>query len=278
MGRAVRRLGNSTNVIHGFIYFVPEAGEEYDKLGLTSFRPQYFGSRAAPMGPVSPGVVLATFFNFAPHAVAEGIPAAWNAASPEALQAARLTAAERVLTRVDGALTASDVAEATEIASAMVAGASMAGRPLAAANAAVDLPDHASTKLWQLITVIREYRGDAHVAALTAAPVSPVEALVLHAATGIVDRRRLQETRGWSDTAWDEAVEHLGARGLVEADGSFTEAGAAFREAIEDQTDQATQRMLDVVGDEQVHRLCDLIQPLRDALIAEGVYPWSSLR
>ncbi len=278
MGRAVRRLGNTTNVIHGFIYFVPEAAEEYEKLGLSSFRPQYFGSRAAPMGPVGAELVLATFFNFSPEAVAEGIPRAWETTSPEALQAARLTAASRVLDRVAGAMSADEIAEASDIASTMVNTTSMAGRPLAAANQSVDAPGDPLTRLWQLITVIREYRGDAHVAALTSSPVSPVEALVLHAATGLVDRPRLQDTRGWSDAAWDEAVDDLHRRGLLHEDGAFSEEGKAFRESIEVQTDLATQPILDAVGDDLVHRLCDLIEPLRDALIAEGVYPWRGLK
>lgn len=278
MGRAVRRLGAITNLIHGFIYFVPEASEEYTKLGPTTFRPQYFGSRAAPMGQVSAEVVVATFFNFCPDAVAEGVGAAWQAASPEAFQAARFTAAERVLGRVGGTLTEAEIAEATEIAATMATNISMAGRPLAAANTAVDLPSDPLTRLWQHITVIREYRGDAHVAALTAAPVGPVEALVLHAATGQVDRQRLQQTRGWSDDAWDSAVLALGGRGFLNSEGEFTDEGTAFREAIEVQTDRATQPMLDVVGDDPVHRLCDLLKPLRDALLAEGVYPWRGLK
>lgn len=278
MGRAVRRLGNAANVVHGFIYFVPEAAEEYERLGLVDFYPQYFGSRAAPMGPVGPETVLATFFNFSPDAVGAGIPLAWETASPQQLQAARFAAAERVLGRVGGILSAAEIDEATEIMSAMVAGVSMAGRPLAAANAGLELPADPLTRLWQLVTVIREYRGDAHVAALTSAPVGPVEALVLHAATGVVDRARLQELRAWSDAAWDGAVAALAERGWVDSDGAFTPEGGTARESIEVQTDHATQPMLDVVGDETVHRLCDLLVPLRDALIAEGVYPWRGLK
>ena len=39
------------NLVHRFVYFVPDAAEEYAALGLTG-RGTYFGSRAAPLGPV----------------------------------------------------------------------------------------------------------------------------------------------------------------------------------------------------------------------------------
>ena len=154
----------------------------------------------------------------------------------------------------------------------------MAGRPLAAANSGIELPDDPLSRLWQLLTVVREYRGDGHVAALVGAGVGPVEALVLHAGTGLVDRQRMQETRAWNDGDWDGAASRLCSLGLIDSGGALTDAGTSFRESIEEQTDRSMAPMLDVVGDERAHRLCDLIEPLRDALIAERVYPWRGLR
>lgn len=40
------RLGSMTNLVHGFIYFAPEASEEFDALGLPADH-HYFASRGA---------------------------------------------------------------------------------------------------------------------------------------------------------------------------------------------------------------------------------------
>ena len=62
------RLGAMTNLVHGFIYFTPEATEEYDALGLPSTH-HYFASRGAALGPVPADVIVATFYNFNPALV-----------------------------------------------------------------------------------------------------------------------------------------------------------------------------------------------------------------
>ena len=74
--------------------------------------------------------------------------------------------------------------------------------------------------LWQALTTLREYRGDGHVAILTAAGLSPVEALVLYAGwQDDVSARFLQATRLWDDDAWEAAMAGLQARGLADDDG-----------------------------------------------------------
>lgn len=271
MKSTVGHLGAVTNMVHGFIYFAPEALEEYQTIGL-GLDHQYFASRAAPMGAVGPELVIATFFNFNPEIVHRAIPSAWDIAGPDQAQAARFRGADRVLSGVTDALSSDDVAEATSIAEAMVNGVGYEGKPLAGANRAVVAPDNELVRLWQLVTTIREWRGDAHVAVLTAAPVTAVEALVLHAATGVVSTEALQATRQWSTEQWDQGVQSLVKRGLVEADGTFTDAGQSFRQAIESDTDRASQPLVDAVGEAATQRLCALLKPLRNALLASGVY------
>jgi helix-turn-helix protein len=97
------KLGAITNLVHGFIYFSPEATEEYTSVGLSKDQ-HYFASRASALGAVSAEVVVATFFNFNPEMVYPAIPAAWDAASPEAVQSARMRAAARTLDRCCPAL------------------------------------------------------------------------------------------------------------------------------------------------------------------------------
>ncbi len=178
------------------IYFVPEAAEEYGRLGIHG-RHGYFASRSAPMGAVSAAVVVATFFNFNPAIVHAAIPAAWDAAEPAAILSARLQAADRALRRVLGdAVESDDLAEAAALVREAASAASCGGRPLAAAHAALPWPDEPHLALWHGVTVLREHRGDGHIAALTLAGVSGIEALVMHAASGEVPSTILQSTRG----------------------------------------------------------------------------------
>ena len=122
--------------LHGMVYFVPEAAEEYASLGVTG-RGGYFGSRAAPMGPVPDEVVLATFYNFSPRAITSAMPGVWNTASPESLQAARFRVVHRALERVGADVSSGQIAEARSLVDLVVAGLDLAGKALAAANAAV---------------------------------------------------------------------------------------------------------------------------------------------
>lgn len=271
MASTVERLGTMSNLVHGFIYFSPQATLRYSGLGLTG-RQQYFAGRAAAMGPVGPGLVVATFYNFNPDVVHAALPAAWSIAEPSAVQHERFAAASDVLTAACPDVDQAGVQRAIDLAQAMVDGVGDEGKPLAAANRAVDLPDDPVLRLWQLVTIIREWRGDAHVAALGAASVTGLEALVLHAATGQVPAKALRATRAWPDDAWQDAIEGLAARGLLNVDGSFTPVGEQFRADIETATNTAAQRLVDVIGDDATSELVALLKPFRAGLIESGVF------
>ncbi|MEQ8839353.1 MAG: hypothetical protein RIB98_00065 [Acidimicrobiales bacterium] len=264
-------LGAMTNLVHGFIYFAPEAAKEYDAVGLAAEQ-HYFASRAAAFGPVPAEVVVATFFNFNPDIVHAAIPAAWTAAEPGAIQAARMRAAGSTLARLCPDVDPAHVDAASVLAGAMAAGLGMEGKPLAAANRSVAEPDDPWARLWQRITVLREWRGDVHVAVLTAAPLDAVEALLLHAATGQVPKAALLATRQWSEEAWAAGLSRLRDRGLLDAEAAFTEKGRRYRGDIEHRTDVACQAMVDVVGEAEALRLVDLLKPIRRALIDGGAF------
>lgn len=267
----VAELGAVTNLVHGFVYFAPEATAAYREVGLAD-RQHYVASRAAAMGSVSPAVVAATFFNFEPRHLAADLAGAWDAAAPDDVQRARMHAAGTVLQRCGAGVDPALVARATELAGAMIEHIPFEGRPLAAANRAVPEPEEPWSRLWQRITVLREWRGDAHVAALVVAPVDAVEALILHAATEQVPRAALLDTRQWSDEAWQGGVDRLVARGLVEPDETFTDRGRTFREEIESATNRACQVMVDAVGDEAAAELFEALRPIRRALLDAGAF------
>lgn len=264
-------LGAITNLVHGFIYFAPEAASEYEAVGLAPDQ-QYFASRAAPMGPVPAEVVIATFFNFNPEMVRAVIPDVWRVAEPEAIQRARLRAAGAVLARCCPSVDVDQVAAASDLAAAMLSPLGYEGKPLAGANRAVPEPDDQWARLWQRVTILREWRGDVHVAALTAAPVDAVEALILHAATDQVPRDALVTTRRWPDDVWAAGVSRLRDRGLIDGDERFTDEGRAFREEIEHRTNVACLSMVHAVGEAGARRFVDLLKPVRRGLLDGGAF------
>src|SRR5207245_6103215 len=128
-----------------------------------------FAGRAAPMGPVEPGVVTATFFGFHHAMVARALPDAWSFASVDEVLAARLDGVDAALRQLLGATVESaEVAEAATLARTAAESASGAGRPLFAANADLAWPDKPHLVLWQATTLLREHRGDGHMVSLTA--------------------------------------------------------------------------------------------------------------
>ncbi len=259
------------NLVHRLVYFVPEAGEEYGVLGVKG-QGGYFASRSAPMGAVPPEVIIATFYNFSPLAVTSAMPGVWEAASPEALQAARFRAVRRALDRVGVELSNEQITEARTLADSVVASLDLAGKPLAAGNAAVALPDDPLVALWQQVTVLREWRGDAHIAVLVANEIGPCECLVLQVASGRFPLRLAQLTRRWDESQWAGAIANLGDRGWMVADGTLTSAGVEARNQIEADTDRLCEAIWAPVGDSGAARLTALIAPIHAAVDAAGTY------
>lgn len=269
-----RRCWRTLEPYHGFVYFAPEATEEYAALGIEG-RTGYFLSRSAAMGRVSPATVIATFYNFNPslvlHAM-DGVPEGVDVAD---VLAARHRAVDRVLRACLGdAVTSPEMARAAELAERATAGLveRCVGRPLGAAHAALPVPEDDHLRLWWAITALREYRGDGHLVALVDAELSGLEALVVHAASGDVGADVLKATRAWSDTDWDRAVDDLAARGILEADGTFTPAGAELRREIEDRTDRLAAPTWAQLSDDEAAELRALVRPWSKAVFA-GVRP-----
>ena len=206
----------------------------------------------------------------------DALPAAWAAAPPAAWLEARLAAVDEALRRAVGEelLLSNDVERAAELAgaAASVAADHAAGRPLALAHAAVPRPDEPHLALWHSITVLREHRGDGHVSCLVESEVDGCGALVLHAATGEVPRAALQGTRGWHDDEWSAAVDRLAQRGFLDGDGSFTDAGRSFRDAIEQRTDELAMAPWAAIGEDALNELRDLVRPMSKAIVGSGTF------
>ena len=269
-----RKTWRTLEPLHGMIYFVPEAAEEYAAAGLEAHM-GYFASRAAAMGAVGPGTVVATFFNFDPRLVHAALPAAWERATPAQVLAARFRAADRALRRMLGdAIGSAEMEEAAGLArtAAEEAGRHREGRPLFAGHADLEWPDQPHLVLWHAQSLLREFRGDAHVALLAGAGLSAVEALVAHAGSGEVPEAALRSTRAWSDGDWQAGVESMRTRGWLEPGPNLTlsEAGRAHRQHVEDETDRLSVVAYEPLGEAGCERLRQLGRPWSRAVVDGG--------
>jgi hypothetical protein len=257
---------------HALVYFAPEAKPTFEEAGLKGGWMGYFASRAAAMGPVPAEVVIATFYNFHPNMVRRAIPDAWRLSTPERILEARRGVADVALRRLLGDGVASDeVSEAGTLARRAAEAADPAGRPLFAAHAALPWPEEPHLVLWHAATLLREFRGDGHVASLLAAGIDGCAAHVTMVAAGRYSAGMIRGFRGWSEEEWDQAVARLRKRGWLDGAGAFTEAGRAAREEVERRTDELALPPFEALGEEGCDRLALLMQAIHRRMEHDGM-------
>jgi len=271
-----RKTWRTVEPLHGMVYFAPEAAESYRKLGLEG-QSGYFASRSAPMGAVSAGTVVATFFNFRPSLVHESMDGVWAQVAPADVLDARLEAAGGALRRMLGAEADSDdVAAAADLATAAAlrAGESTEGRPLFAGHAELPWPDAPLERLWHAQTLLREFRGDGHIALLVpprarryrgpgharGPPPSCRWACCGPPADGPTRSGRRQQfgSATGAGSARRPTPDHL----------SLSDEGAAVRQDIEEATDRLSVVAYEAIGEEGCDALRGLVRPFSRAVVA----------
>ena len=267
-----RRLFDRIEPIHAVTYFAPEARTALDRAGFRGFWKGYFATRSAPLGPVPAQVVTALFYNFAPSQVSRALPAAWGDASPAEALRTREESAAAALQRYG--VTADDaVRTAADLLAKAAASASVEGRPLFAANHALPWPDEPVAKLWHATTLLREQRGDTHVAVLVANGVDGRECNVLHAGAGRVPRDFIMRSRQYDDDEWLSCTDRLAARGILDAAGALTDSGREFKQRLEDATDRLALPAFDALDDAELGVLFRALGPITRAVIEAGDIP-----
>ncbi|WP_431981064.1 SCO6745 family protein [Streptomyces qinglanensis] len=277
--RAGRRCHNALNALHSALYFSPALGKELSPYGIDDPHAINLSSRSAPLGAVGAGAVTATFYNYSHALVARFVPAVWDAASPETVLAARLRAADAMLRHLLGeeAVRSAEMTEAARLALRATEGCTRSGRPLHAANADLPVPPVGQAPhlaLWHAATLLREHRGDGHIAALQNAELDALEALVSHTASGHgMNPKWVMSTRGYNAQDWTAAQQRLTGRGLLDGEGELTERGAELRKHLEEETDRLDRRPYELLGAEGVARLTELAGGFTHTAIEAGAFP-----
>ncbi|POX46536.1 hypothetical protein [Streptomyces sp. Ru72] len=273
--RVGRRCQDALNSLHSTVYFAPDLEVQLADHSIDDPMAVYLAGRSAALGPVGSGVVTAAFYGFKHELIARHIPRVWAQVSPGAVLEMRLRAADATLRRHLGeAVTGPEMAEAAELALRAARAGDRAGRPLYSAHADQPVPEEPHLVLWYAATLLREHRGDCHIAALQNAELGGLDALVSHSASSSgMPKEIVMSKRGWTEEDWAGAQDRLRARGLMDAEGHLTTAGVELREDIEAETDRLDRAPYETLGLADVTRLTELVGAFAATAAATGAFP-----
>ncbi|GGN27015.1 hypothetical protein GCM10011578_061920 [Streptomyces fuscichromogenes] len=272
-GDVARDLWRLLEPIHAVVYFAPEPLAEFREVGYRGFWMGYFAGRAAPLGSTGAEVVHALFYNFGYARVSRALPAAWSFAPPEEALEARVRGSVRALRRALGpAAEGAAVARAAELATRAARSAPLEGRALFAANRSLPVPQEPLARLWQAATLLREHRGDGHVAALVAAGITGRDSHVLHATASGIPRDVYGPARDFDEAEWTSRHDALERRGLLEGN-RLSRSGHRLKAEIEERTDRLAATAYDVLTTDETEELVRLLRPLTHAVVRAGDIP-----
>jgi hypothetical protein len=232
--------------------------------------PAYFTSRGSALGKAPGELVAAAFGVFNPEVVVPAVARGWSLTDAATICAARTEGAVGQLRRVLG--DAPDgLARADALLARAVAPLRPEGRALYSGLLALGVPDDPLAAMWRRGDLLREFRGDSHIAAWISAGLDATEVGLLTELYWGLPMRTYIRTRAWTDDQLDAAEARLVDRGLV-ADGALTDAGRTVREDVEVRTDAQLQPAIDALGDD-LEELLGILRPWGAALRAAGAYP-----
>jgi hypothetical protein len=146
-----------------------------------------------------------------------------------------------------------------------------AGRPLFAGLAGMPWPADELGRLWHACAMLRELRGDSHLAACMAAGLTGLQANILTELQVGWPLHSYTATRGWPPEAMNLATISLRERGLI-GDDALTGAGASLRADIEEATDRQLVPVRDAIGP-HLPGILPLLQGWSQQIIEHGWFP-----
>lgn len=266
-----RRMYDLTEPIALVNFFADEPNEAMAGLGFRSYWDGYFAGRSAPLGRAPAEVVHAAFYNFAEGEVARHLPKVWATTTPEAAHAARQRGCVAALRRILGDLAATpELARAADLLARAATSAPTEGRIMYAGLRALPVPDEPVTRLWHAANMLREHRGDGHIAALVTERIGGLEAHVLSALDqGIHPAESFGRIHHLPAALLAEVMGGLRERGLVDAAGYLTASGRAVKDRVEALTDALAEAPYEGLTAGELDELAGLLEPVAVRLRAE---------
>jgi hypothetical protein len=273
MTRTARRMFELLEPICLVSFLADECNEELAALGHRTYWDGYFASRAAPLGRVPAQVVHAAFYNFADGEAARHIPSAWETVPPEASVAARTRGSAASLRRILGDELAGSpgLVRAADLTAKAATSAPTEGRVMYAGMRTLPVPGDPVTRLWHSATMLREHRGDGHIAALVGERIGGTEAHVLSALDmGIHPPESFGRIHHLPKQRLAAVMAGLRERGLVDTVGRFTDAGRETKQRIEARTDELAAAPYDALPPAELDELVAELEPITATVVAAG--------
>jgi len=266
-GSPARRLRDACEPVAMHAVWSRATNERLAQLGL-DFLTSYVGGRGAFLGEAAGAVVAAAFAWFEPGLVTTLWDAARAAVRLDRLVQARdestVASLREILADEDPGEVASLLADAAQAADGM-------GRPLFSGRRADGRPQDAVHCLWWACGLVREHRGDSHVAVAAADGLDAIEMNILTELWIGMPLLSYTATRGWTPDAMQRAVARLESRGWVR-DGGLTDSGLSARLSIEQRTDAQEQPIVAAIGD-RLEEVCSRLNHWGQLCIEAGAFP-----
>ncbi len=282
-----RRLWDVLEPIAASVYFAPEVHRAYEAVGHGGPSRTvdgveypnglaYFTSRGACLGDGVSGHVIASAFGvFKRPMVIDAVDAGWRIADGPTIVAARDAGMVASLTRILGTPNLPDAPDglgwATGVLKRMADAAPSEGRALSAGLRSLGYPGSPMGDFWRAGDIVREHRGDCHIAAWIGADLDATEIGLLTDPWRGQPLRGWVRSRGWTEGELDAACDRLRGRGLLDGD-ALSDAGRTLRESIESHTDAMQRRVIDALGDDH-ERFFALLDGWSKKVIDARAYP-----
>ncbi|MBV9254574.1 MAG: MarR family transcriptional regulator [Actinobacteria bacterium] len=268
-----RRMFELVEPIGVIPYSADEPNEAMFALGFTNYWDTYFAGRAAPLGRVPAAVVDALFYNFAPGEVARHIPKVWDTTTPEAAIAARQMGCVNALRHILGDhVDTPAFARAADLLIKAGTSAPVEGRPMYAALLTLPIPEEVVARLFHAASLLREHRGDGHIAALMTEGIGRLEAHVLLALAMDMPAEKFGRIHHLPKTQIAAVIDGMRGRGLIGDDGWLTESGRAVKQRVEALTDELATTPYEILETDELDELMRNLEPLAALLLA--AQPW----
>ncbi len=273
-----RQMWEAVERYHQLCYWASEVREEGTRAGLKGVWMNYFATRVAPLGAVSPETVQSLFFYYSPDRIHRAIPDAWSFATPNEILAARFRGMDQALRRELGSLFDSqEVSIAVDLAQQAIAATSGTGRTLSSGWNSLPWPDEPHLALWQACTVLREHRSGSHLLALATEELDGPQSVITQVAVNEAPVDWIQHEAGWSDAAVEEAKKLLRARGWLDDADQATSQCYEGRRRVEALTDSFDGRHWEQLGADKCTELSEVMNALNQHLPKDDQLDWQEI-